>query len=348
MRYVPTFCLNEGMKLAKNIYSSDGMVLLAKDILLTNEYIDGLGKLGVNGVYIEDTISHDIQIKNIISEDLRMNAVKSIKGIYNNYKNVDKAVNTVEYIAKGIIGEILKNKGIMLNMVDIKTFDDSMYHHSVNVAVLATVMGTAMHLETTKLEKLTASALLHDIGKVFIPKEVLNKDTKLTKEEINLIRSHPEKGYRYIKQHFNVAVTTYMGILQHHERYDGTGYPDGKRGDEISSFGRIICVCDAYDDLLTEKTNKKACLPSDAVEYIMANNGQIFDPKLVKIFLKRVAPYPLGSILLLSNGKKVIVIENNDQCSMRPKVRCLESNEIFDLTYDLNLKNITIVKVENE
>ncbi len=347
MRYVPALCLKEGMQLGKNIYSSEGVVLLAKDIILTNEYIKSLINIGANGVYIEDNVSSDIEIKNIISDELKIKAIKSMKSIYNDPHSKNSSVNTVEYIAKSIMLEILKSKSIMVNMIDIKTFDDYIYNHSVNVGVLAAVMGVALNLDTKRIERLTASALLHDIGKVFVPKEVLYKTEKLTDEEEKLVKSHTELGYRYIKQHHNIAVTSYVGILQHHERFDGKGYPDGKKGEDISRFGRIICLCDAYDSLVTEKTNRKAFVPSEAIEYIMGNSGQIFDPKLVKIFLRRIAPYPLGSILKLSNGELVIVIENNEECCIRPKVRNVENNKIYDLTYDWNLRSVTIVGVEN-
>lgn len=347
MRYVPVLCLKEGMKLGKNIYSSEGTVLLAKDVILSKEYINSLVKVGVNGVYIEDDISYDIEVKSVISDELRIEAVKSIKNIYNNSYSISRTVNTVEIIAKSIMSGILNNKNVMVNMIDIKTFDDCMYDHCVNVAILSAVVGVGLNLDTMKIEKLTASALLHDIGKLFISKDILNKAGKLTEKEEKLLKSHPEKGYRYIKDHYAIPVTSYVGILQHHERFDGKGYPDRKKGENISQFGRIICICDAYDNVITEKPNKKAAIPSEAIEYIMANNGQIFDPKIVKVFLRRVAPYPLGSILKLSNGEKVIVIENNEECSIRPKVRNIETNEIYDLTYDWNLKNVTITGVEN-
>jgi HD-GYP domain len=347
VRYVPTFCLREGMKIGKNIYSSDGVVLLANDVILTDEYIQSLVKIGINGAYIEDTLSHDIHIQNVISDELRIKAVKSMKEIYNSPGDVARTLSTVEYLAKSIMLEILNSKSIMVNMVDIKTFDDYMYSHSVNVAVLSSVIGMALHLDLKKIERLTTAALLHDIGKVFISKDILNKE-KASEEEMNLIKSHSEKGYRYIKQHYSMPVTTYVGILQHHERFDGNGYPDGKKGEDISHFARIICICDAYDNLVTERPNKKASIPSDAIEYIMANNGQMFDPKLVKTFLRKVAPYPLGTVLKLSNGESVIVVENNEDCSIRPKVRNIENNNVYDMTNDWNLRNVTIVGVEND
>jgi HD-GYP domain-containing protein (c-di-GMP phosphodiesterase class II) len=196
------------MKIGKNIYSSDGVVLLSKDVRLTNEYIKGLVKMGINGVYIEDTISKDIEIKNVISDELRIHAVKSIREIYNNHSNLNRNIATVEYLAKSIMFEILENKNVMINMIDIKTFDDYLYSHSVNVAVLSSVIGIALNLDRKKIEKLVSSALLHDIGKVFIQKDILDKTGELTEAERILVESHTEKGYRYIKQYYNISVTT--------------------------------------------------------------------------------------------------------------------------------------------
>lgn len=349
MRYVPTGCLRPGMILGKSIYSQDGAVLLAKDVSLTKEYIDNIKKLVINGAYIEDNISENIVIENVISDELRVKAVKSIRQIYNNPNSITKNIDTVENVAKNMINELMRNKSIMINMIDIKTFDDFMFSHSVSVAVLSAVIGIAMNLDEGKLEKLVASAMLHDIGKVFIPKEIMHKTGELTKEEYEIIKSHPEDGYRYIKTHHSnsIAVTSYVGILQHHEHFDGTGYPDRKKGEKISQFGRIICLCDAYDNLISERPDRPAYIPSDAIEYIMAHNGSIFDPRLVKVFLRKVAPYPVGTVVKLSNGKMAIVMENNEECSTRPIVRLIESGSTLNLTHDWNCKNITIVGVEN-
>ncbi|MCY6371009.1 HD-GYP domain-containing protein [Clostridium ganghwense] len=348
MRYVPANCLREGMKLARNVYSKSGIVLLAKDVVLTKKYIEDIHKLVINGVYIEDSLSENIKIENVISEELRVGAVKTIKDIYNNPSSIVKSLDLVEIMAKNMMDQILANKSIMINMIDIKSFDDFLYSHSVNVGVLSAVIGIALNLDEVKLEKLITSAMLHDIGKVFIPRAILNRQENLTDKEKEIMNSHAEKGYRYIKKYYNIPVTSYVGILQHHERYDGKGYPDGKKGENISLFGRIICLCDAYDNLISEMPNKKAYLPSDAIEYIMAYNGSIFDPKLVKLFLRKVAPYPLGTIVKLSTGKKAIVMENNEECSTRPVVKILENGEVYDLTGDWNLRNITIIGVEKD
>lgn len=347
MRYVSSYCLRENMKLAKNIYSDDERILLASNVLLTKDYIESLQKLGISGVYIEDEISENIIIKNIISDHLRIEAVKAIKEVYNNPNSLIKSIDKIESIAIKIMDEILSSKNIMINMIDMKTFDNYMYYHSVNVAVLSTVIGISLNFEKSKLEKLVSAALLHDIGKIFISKDILSKEEKLTKEENDILKMHSEEGYKYIKNHYNIPVTAYVGILQHHERYDGKGYPDGKKGNDISQFGRVISICNVYDNLISKTPSKEACIPSEAIEYIMANSGTEFEAGLVNIFLKKVCPYPIGTILRLSDGRQAIVIENNEECSMRPKVRIINEGKILDLTYDSNNRNITIIGVED-
>jgi HD-GYP domain-containing protein (c-di-GMP phosphodiesterase class II) len=347
MRYVSSYCLRENMKLAKNIYSDDERILLATNVLLTKEYIEGLHKLGISGVYIEDEISENINVKSVISDHLRIEAVKSIKKVYNNPNSLIKNIDKIENIAIKIMDEILNSKNIMISMIDMKTFDNYTYYHSVNVAVLSAVIGISLNFEKSKLEKLISAALLHDIGKIFISQKLLSKKEKLTKEENDIFKTHSEQGYKYIKNHYSIPVTAYVGILQHHERYDGKGYPDGKKGNDISHFARIISICNVYDNLISKTPYKEACIPSEAIEYIMANSGTEFESELVNVFLKKVSPYPLGTILRLSDGKQAIVIENNEACSMRPKVRIIDEGKILDLTYDSNSRNITIIGVEN-
>lgn len=345
MRFVPINCLRKGMTLAKNIYSQDGQVLLAENMELTDNTIHQIKDLLLNGIYINDNISQNIEIKNIISEELRVEAVNSIKSLYNSNTVVTNTVSKVEYLARHILTEILANKNVMVNMIDIKTFDNYLYSHSLNVSILSTIIGIAYNLDVQKLEKLTIAALLHDIGKLFVPKDILNKPTPLTHEEEKIVQTHAEDGFNYIKKHYNLPIMVYVAILQHHERYDGKGYPEKRKGDEIFIFSRIISICNMYDELTSGTPNQKALLPSEAIEYIMANNASAFDPELVKIFLQKVAPYPLGTIVKLSNGDKAIVIENNQSCSTRPKVRTLTDKAILDLTFDWNLRNVTISEV---
>ncbi len=211
-------------------------------------------------------------------------------------------------------------------------------------------MGVALDLNRNDLNNLGMGAILHDIGKVFIDKKCLNKKGRLTDEEFAEMKKHPIEGYRYIRANFNIPVQASMGVLQHHEKYDGTGYPVQKAGDDISLFGRIIAIADVYDAITSDRPYRKGILPSKAMEYIMGGAGYHFDFELVSIFVKKVAAYPLGTCVKLSNGLMGIVVENFADTSMRPKIRVIEKDKDQEARYinlkeDFKTNNLTIVEV---
>lgn len=356
MRFTPTFCLREGMLLAKNLYGKNDDLMLKAGTILDARYINGIRKLGYNGIYIEDDLSKNIEIESVINEDLKRETIKGIKNVFiyaeqQNVKKYNLKIEETKKYVENIVDEILGNNNVMINMIDLKVFDDYTFYHSLNVAVLSIVMGVALKLNRDELNKLGYGALLHDVGKVFIKKETLNKPGKLTDKEFEEVKKHSELGYKYLKREFDMPVKSYVGTLEHHERYNGTGYPSGKRGDDICLFGRIIAIADVYDALTSDRPYKKAFLPSEAMEYIMGNCGEAFDPELVLIFASKVAPYPIGTCIELSNGKTGIILQNYEDCCMRPKIKVFKyndediENEIIDLKYDDNLKNVTIVGI---
>ncbi|MCT4594758.1 MAG: HD-GYP domain-containing protein [Anaeromicrobium sp.] len=356
MRFVPTLCLREGMIVGKKLYGNNEQVLIAEKTELKQTYIDKIKLLGFSGVYVEDNISKDIHIETMINEDLRIKAVKGIKELFVASEKGSKfstpKIDKAKLMVESIIRNILENKNLMVNMIDLKTFDDYTFYHSVNVAVLSIVIGVALDLNKNELYKLGLGALMHDIGKVFIEKEILNKKGKLTDNEYVQVKGHSELGYRYLKENFDIPITSYVSALQHHERFDGNGYPDGKSGKNISLFGRIISITDVYDALTSDRPYRKALLPSDAIEYIMANSGSMFDPDLVKIFVRKIAPYPIGTCVRLSNNIRAIVVDNYEYFVMRPKLKILTDENknpvepyYIDLKNDKNSMNITIVDI---
>lgn len=354
MRFVPTFCLREGMTLGKNLYGRDDKLLLREGTTLIKTYIDGIDRLNYNGVYVIDDLSKDIEIINVISDSLRMETVKGIKDTFIHSEKgtfkPDKMYELQRNI-ENIIEEILENKNLMVNMVDLKVFDNYTYFHSVNVAVLSIVMGVALGLRKEALIKLGLGALLHDIGKVFVKKEILNKNEKLTDEEFKEMKGHSKFGFSYVKDKFDLPATVYVAILDHHEKYDGTGYPEGKKEDKISIFGRIIAIADVYDALTSDRPYRKAMPPSEAMEYIMGGSGSLFDPEFVMLFTRKIAPYPIGTCVKLSNREVGIVIENYETCCLRPKLRIFQKENLLINPFEVNLKdnhnyiNITITDI---
>ncbi len=354
MRFVPTYCLREGMILGDNLYNNFGDLMLARGTLLTKEYVKSIVRLQYNGVYIEDDISKDIQIINIINDSVRAQTVKGIKDVFIHCEKGSYEVKTDLKSAKlqieNIVDQIFANKHLMVNMIDMKVFDDYTYYHSVNVAVLSIVLGVAMDMDREELCNLGFAALLHDIGKVFVNIDILNKQGKLTPSEFEEIKTHSLLGCNHIKKGYGVSNSSYMGILDHHEKYDGGGYPNNLKGEHISWYGRIISVADVYDALTSDRPYRKAMLPSDAMEYIMASTMIQFDPKIVEVFIKKIAPYPIGTCVKLSNGLVGIVVENYEDLCMRPRVRIFMDRGKDVDPYEIELAdyqslNITVVEI---
>jgi HD-GYP domain-containing protein (c-di-GMP phosphodiesterase class II) len=357
MRYVPINCVTEGMVLARPVLGKNGELLLNTGNVLVSSYIKKLIKLGYSGLYIEDEFSEGLEIEDIINVNLRFKAVNMIKKTFaileNERKLTEENLVDICAIVTEILEDILSRKELAVNMIDLKVFDDYTFYHSVNVTALSMVIAVSMGFSRNKVHTLGMSALLHDMGKVFIPKEILNKKSTLTEHEFSIIQTHPKKGYEFLREHSAVPAAVYPGVLQHHERYDGTGYPKGLKKDNISMISRILGVTDVYDALTSDRPYRKSLKPSESIEYIMGGSGTLFDPAVVADFLQKVSPYPLGTAVLLSNGCKGIVIHKHQDNCLRPQVRIVKHGDkkvtpyIVDLKEDKSMIDVVIVDITN-
>lgn len=353
MRYIPTLCLREGMVLAKSLYGNDGSLLLQKGQTLKQSYISHISHNDFQGAYIDDKLSEEIEIKAVIDDELRNSAVRAVRDLYVQSMTTgisQKMADSAKAIVQSIMEEIITNRNIMVNIIDLKSYDNYTYYHSVNVGVLSMVMGVALDMNRDELYKLGLGALLHDIGKVFIDRKIINKTDSLTPEEFEEIKKHPVLGYEHLNNaNLNFPASSLIGILQHHERMDGSGYPDGLSGEEINKFSRIIAISDVFDAMTTERPYRPGMMPSEVMEYLMGSAGTLFDAELVYLFTRKVAAFPLGTCVLLSNGLTAIVIENYEDCCLRPKVKVVCDNDTdptyLDLKNDRSLSSITITSV---
>lgn len=351
MRFVPIPCVQPGMILSRNVYgSSDELLLVVGHILSENE-IERLQALHYPGVYIVDGVDQDISSRRAVSRRLRENMVQSVKGVFEQVGWIDDAAQ-LSYVLpeiKGLVGEIIEtitlNRHAFINMMDLQMFDDYTYEHSVNVATISIVLGAAARLGKSRLYALGMGALLHDIGKIFIKKEILDKPGKLTIEEFEAIKEHSRLGSEYLRDKWAVPDDSSWAVLTHHEKYDGTGYPLGLKGYDQSLYGKIIAVSDVYDALTSDRPYRKALSPSEGMEYVMGSSGSLFDPQIVEIFVTQIQPYPVGTCVQLSNGMKGIVVENHPNCGLRPSVKIISSDggpDVIDLFHDENLLCVTV------
>lgn len=355
MRYISVEDLCEGMVLGKTLYGQRGELLLVKDSLIKKDYVNRIKDLGYAGLYIQDDFSKDIEIQEIIRPEIKRDAIERLRTIYladqsKNGDELNESMREIRQLVSGIVDDVVDNKDVMINMIDLKVFDDYTFYHSVNVAILAIATGIGVGLNRATLNALGVAGILHDIGKKFIPKEILDKKGRLTEKEFEAVKDHPYFGYAYIKHNFNLSAVINVGILQHHEKFDGSGYPMGKKAKEISAFARILTVADVYDALISKRPYHDAMLPHLALEFINGETGKSFDPDVVRIFTKKIAPYPVGIEVELSNGMKGLVIKNYEGFSSRPLVRVLSNDGIplqIDLRHDSDARELFIVKIAN-
>lgn len=344
MRYIPISMLEPGMMLGQDIVDGSGRMLLAKELFLNQEYINNLDEMGFPGAYINDQFSEGIEIVQVIQPEIKREALSIVSSLFID-KGAVASQKCIDEVVIKVVESMLDNSAIMCNLLDLKKYDDYTYFHSINVAVLAAMIGVSLGMEVEELEMLTTAAMLHDVGKRFIPIEILGAKRALTYEERKVIQEHPRQGCDFLKEHYTFSAYVYGGVLEHHEWYDGSGYPLGTEREDIPLFGRIIKLVDVYDALTSKRPYHDAQTPSDAVEYLMAMNGVEFDPKVLTAFLKKVAVYPLGCQIELSTGQHAIVLENFSDFVLRPKVKLLGNGAIINLKDDENARNITIKRM---
>lgn len=331
MRYVKAEHLESGMVLVYTLYDNNEKVLLKANRKLTQNYINRIQQMDIMGLYVfeDDEITEHTPI---VSEQTRLKAIKSLKRL-----NIDDCI----YIANNIVEEIRESESMIVETINLSTYDNYTYTHSVNVDILSVVLGVACGLRDDELRKLSQAALLHDIGKTCVPIEILNKPGRLTDEEFDEIKKHPRYGYNMLKDNYDVSSVTRNAILSHHENEDGSGYPRNLTSENIHLFAKIIHIADVYDALTTKRVYKDAMNPADALEYLMGNVERLFDKELVATFIDYIAPYPLGVQVELSTGQKALVVKNNRAMLSRPIVR-LDGGALIDLMDHLD---ITIVKL---
>ncbi|MCD8037552.1 MAG: HD domain-containing protein [Lachnospiraceae bacterium] len=337
MRYIKIEDAKPGMCLAYNMYDEDGHTLICSGSVLSEHYIKRLTDYGVDGVYITDKLSEDIIIEPVITPELRAEGIVRVR---------ESNIDGCKGVAKKIVEQILGNGMLSLDLTDLRSFDGYTYAHSVNVAVIACIIGFGMNLSGEDLEQLVMAGLLHDLGKLVIPHEILNKPSRLTNDEYDVMKSHSTLSYEIIKERWDISAQVKAAVLYHHENEDGSGYPIGKDGDEVSIFTKILHVADVYDALVSKRPYKDPYSPYEACEYLMGGGGIMFDSKVVEALLLYVPFYPKGTQVKLSDGREGIIVENAGTRNLRPLLRLLDGT-MLDMQSRENFK-YTILHETNE
>jgi len=354
MLFITNKHLKPGMILARDIFlynnSNFNTLLLTKGQVLNNAFIKKIIYHNIDGVYIESEAFSDIIVESFIDDALAAKSLSKIKDVFYEIKQSSGKINSstikqISTIVNTLITELLNKDVLSYSIVEFKDYDNYTYQHCLNVALLSISTGISLGFSEHVLHDLGMAGLLHDIGKMFIPVEILNKPGKLTEEELEIMKTHPTKAVNQLKN--LVPYTVLAGIESHHEKLDGTGYPYGLTGKNINYYGKVLAVCDVYDALTSDRSYRMASFPSEVIEYIMGCADTHFDYEILKSFLKVIVAYPVGTFVKLSDENLAVVVKNNPENIMRPVIRIINEDgtvgDDIDLLYDRNHMSVTII-----
>jgi putative nucleotidyltransferase with HDIG domain len=344
-----------GMITAKPIFSGEGRTLLAENVTLTERMIERLKELGIQMIYINDEATQDVMIKEAISEQTRSMVMTTLKTSFNELVPIDKGTGSLgkfnsqkmmkdcRTIIDNLMSELRENKNSMNLLVNIFNYDNNyVFRHSLNVTLYTITLALNSGFTEKQLVELAQGALFHDIGKILIPPDILDKQSQLTDEEFQEVKEHTWLGFEILRKIEGFSLLAAHCALQHHERLNGSGYPRGLKSAEIHEYAKIVAVADVFDALTTHRSYRRALLPHVALEVLFSESGTSFDPDIIKRFRDRIALYPEGMSVLLNTREKGVVFDANRKVStIRPIVRIIYGAEgqRLEKPYELDLSN---------
>ena len=344
MRRVSVAHAKEGMVLGRAVFDTRGRLVLGEGDKLSADDLSLLARSGSAEILIEDSRVADIVVGSLFSAQLEAKAVQALHTLLVSQEGTTEGVTPGDIMAiqpwlnkmvERLFPEVLGEPELS-GSASIKGYD---YIHPVKVAALSMLLGRYAGLDQADLTRLSMAALLENIGYLSLPPEIMEKDGPLTEDEWQHIRRHPQEGASMIAES-GLEADVITAIGQHHERWDGSGYPEGRKGEEISLFARIIALADTFHALLSKRPHRPAFKPHEAVEFIVAYSGAAFDPELAQIFARRVPQYPAGLAVKLNTGEVGIISDPNIGHIARPIIRiCVENGEAVDEPFDLDLSS---------
>ncbi len=387
MRRLPIDKVEPGMVLGKSIYRDNYDILLNRGVTLTSDYITRLKARGHTTVYVTDAETADVIIPDPISDKIRAMATKDIQKAYkftqsilvkieaDTSEAIIKSINSPKFkksfLQNPVLTQLCENvdrfledvmsQNVLSGLNSIKSFDNYTYEHSIDTAVISTIIAKKLLLNQEKLKQLAIGEFLHDIGKIFIDEKIINKPGKLTPEEYEKMKMHPVYGYELLKDVDKTEGVASHIPFQHHERQDGRGYPRGLRGsnkidmgsltgllkfhegDKLIILAEIAAIADFYDACISDRPYRRGLPPDLVLELIKTGSGSQFNKELVDCFLKVVPKYPVGYEIKVKCGEYTgftgVVASFNPHQLSHPKILLLndnQTNKIKSIEIDLS------------
>ncbi|MGL4345377.1 MAG: HD-GYP domain-containing protein [Cellulosilyticaceae bacterium] len=325
------------------INESNGVILCKKGKVLTEEIIEWLDKFRHSDIYILENEWNKVWHLEEKHEKVYSQSKSHVRLFLEHFRFSDDLEHhlisdTCEQFFEAFGGD---HSAVMGCVNKVRSVDEYTYTHCLNVGMLAVVLGKWMGLSEEALRELMVAGMLHDVGKYRVPEKILNKKGKLTEAEYFVMKKHVNYGYEMLKNQPQIKEAIKLGVLCHHERNDGTGYPRQLKGEEIHLYGKILAVVDVYDAMISERVYKKRETPFEVMEYMMNYELGNLDPKILLTFIKNIANYYIGVDVVLNTRQNAKVVFLPQHCMYRPIVKT--SSEYIDLSQQSHIKIIDIV-----
>ncbi len=350
-----------GLMLAEDlVYRKTGQMLIPSQTVINDNHLKRLNYFDVSGtcVVFDPSYSTDHQevidgyedstdklnpLPEIINEKTRRvytETFEVIKQFFKKDQNInDNDIHEIKEVATNISEEIVRDPYVLPQIAILKAIDNYTFSHSIHVAIYATTLARFLGYPPEKLREISSAGLLHDIGKMDIPRDIVDKPGPLTESEFVIMKQHAWYSYERLKNFKNISKDIIAAVSQHHEKNNGTGYYQGLKGSEIHPWANILAIGDVYDALTTDRVYREALLPHEGAEIVMGSSIGHLDYENVKVFTSKMSLYPIGTKVALSTGETGRVTSHQSSSPLRPVITIKRGSKewIVDLS-----KNHTI------
>lgn len=344
--------ITAGMEVAKVVLDDDGQILLNEGTILTDQLLERLNFWGVAALYVKisETIVDQLakaeektEAEEIFEKEYNKTAHAVQQAFEQMRSTKELPLEELSELASTSVQNMVNSVGIFSHLHMARKHSEYTFYHSINVAVIAGLLGKWLGYKTEDISQLVLSGLLHDIGKSQVPLNILNKPAPLTNDEMAVMRKHAYWGYQLLVNEANMPIKVLYGVIQHHERLDGSGYPLALKKDQIHPFGRIIAIADIYDAMTSNRLYREVTAPFVVVETLLQEMYDKLDPGICTIFLNNVRNCFVGNLVLLSDGRQAEVIYLGQFIAARPVVRTFDG-EFIDLEQRKDLSIEQLIK----